>query len=191
MNSPPVRRPQQTSQIALACLDALALSGAGRLVSLGGAFGMSHYLEYRSTKDIDAWWMEGVTAAERERVVAVLDASLRVFGDVQVRSWGDVTSVDVSRSGAVIFSFQIAIRSARLDESVESSWPGVRLDALSDLVASKMVALVERGAPRDLLDVYTVCERQVASVRECWALWERRQELARQSRDRHRARLAL
>ena len=51
--------------------------------------------------------------------------------------------------------FQIAERSAELEASVTGVWPGgIGIDSFKDLVASKMVALVERGAPRDFLDVY-------------------------------------
>jgi len=34
-----------------------------------------------------------------------------------------------------------------------------------------MVALVERGAPRDFLDIYTVCQAGLVTLEECWELW--------------------
>jgi predicted nucleotidyltransferase component of viral defense system len=73
------------------------------------------------------------------------------------------------------FSFQIAARSTRLEEPISAGWVDVPLDSLADLVASKMVALVERGAPRDFLDIYSVCQAGMLSGDECWALWRRRQ----------------
>jgi hypothetical protein len=62
---------------------------------------------------------------------------------------------------------------------------------LSLLVASKMVALVERGAPRDFRDIYALCRADLTTPHDCWALWERRQELSGSDVDRARARLAV
>ena len=38
------KRPKVVSSYAQACLTALAESGYGRFASLGGAFGLAHYL---------------------------------------------------------------------------------------------------------------------------------------------------
>ena len=47
-----------------------------------------------------------------------------------------------------MFSFQIAARSAQIAQPLSAPWPGgLLLDTPDDLVAAKMVALVERGAP--------------------------------------------
>ena len=43
-------------------------------------------------------------------------------------------------------SFQIAARTLRLEEPVLAGWIDVPLDSLTDLVASKMNALVSPGA---------------------------------------------
>ena len=64
-------------------------------------------------------------------------------------------------------------------------------DSLDDLIASKMVALVERDAPRDFLDIYAVCEDEIASPRVRWRLWRRRQERTGGSISFSRARLAV
>jgi predicted nucleotidyltransferase component of viral defense system len=73
--------------------------------------------------------------------------------------WGDVVSVELELGGKTVFSFQIAERSAQLEEPVEGVWPGgLGLDSFDELIASKMSALVERGAPRDFRDIYSVCE---------------------------------
>ncbi len=65
------------------------------------------------------------------------------------------------------------------------------LDSFVDLVASKMVALVERGAPRDFRDVYAICQADLISPHECWELWRRRQVVAGSDVDGERARLAV
>jgi predicted nucleotidyltransferase component of viral defense system len=45
------------------------------------------------------------------------------------------------------------------------------IETLQDNVASKMTALVERGAPRDLRDIYELCSRGFVSVKACWSLY--------------------
>jgi len=52
----------------------------------------------------------------------------------------------------------------------------VSLDGFSNLVANKMVALVERGAPQDFLDIYTLCYEGLTTASRCWQLWKVRQE---------------
>jgi predicted nucleotidyltransferase component of viral defense system len=104
---------------------------------------------------------------------------------------GEVASVDLSIDSKVVFSFQIAGRSAQLEESQASPWGGVLLYSLTDLVASKMVALVERGAPRDFRDIYMLCINEITTPTECWQLWQRRQDLTGSDKDIESARLAI
>lgn len=185
------RQPKDLSSHTRASLEAIVSANLADRISLGGAFGLLHYLDYRQTHDVDAWWSDGVSETQRREVVKVLESALSAFGATHSRSWGDVVSVELAKEGKVVFSFQIAARSARLEKSTHAGWVNVPLDSLPDLVASKMVALVERGAPRDFLDVYTLCQSSVLSVGECWALWEKRQSLANSDTDRARARLAI
>ncbi len=173
------------------CLEALAASDLGRKISLGGAFGLLHYLDYRRTHDVDAWWHSETSEAERARVVEVLSQALETVGTVRLRAWGEVVSVELLRGKKKIFSFQIAERPVQLEASRPAPWTDVLLDGFSDLVANKMVALVERGAPRDFRDVYTVCREGLATPAECWRLWRQRQRLAEISTDGRRARLAV
>jgi len=150
-----------------------------------------HYLDYRPTHDADAWWSESVTEEQKRAVLRLLETTLSAFGNVRVRSWGDVDSVELSQDGKTVFGFQVARRSARLEEPVSAGWIAVPLDSLVDLAASKMVALVERGAPRDFLDIFNVCHAGLFSIAECWALWRRRQVLAGSDVEPSRARLAI
>ncbi len=85
----------------------------------------------------------------------------------------------------------IAHRSAQLAPATPALWSGVLLDSFSDLVASKMVALVERGAPRDFRDIYALCQAGLTTPQECWELWRRRQQLAGSDTNSDRARLAV
>jgi hypothetical protein len=186
-----LHRPKQMSEHAEACLLALSAQGLGRKISLGGAFGLAHYYEYRPTHDVDAWWMPEATAEERQQVVQAIQDTLRPFGPVRVRTWGDVVSVELQQEERTVFGFQVAHRSAQLAPSRPVPWTDAWLDSLPDLVAAKMVALVERGAPRDFRDVYTLCQAGVTTAKQCWSLWRRRQQLASSDTDTARARLAV
>jgi len=184
-------QPSHLSPYARACLDALVKAGLASHISLGGALGLFHYFDYRPTHDVDAWWSDSLTEKERQAVVQVLETVLASFGKVRIRSWGDVDSLELQQEGKTVFSFQIARRSTHLEEPISAGWIDIPLDSLADLAASKMTALVERGAPRDFLDIYTLCQAGVLRTDECWALWRRRQTLAGSDADVSRARLAI
>ena len=184
-------RPTHLSVHAERTLQALAAAGLGHAISLGGALGLLHYLDYRSTHDVDAWWVPETPAMERERVLQVITEALQPSGDIRKRRWGEVVSVELVVEGKTVFSFQIADRSAQLEPTSTLSWADVSIDSLNDLVASKMVALVERGAPRDFLDIYTLCRSRLKTAADCWSLWRLRQQRAGSDTDAHRARLAL
>ncbi len=172
-------------------MQSLAGHGLGDRISVGGAVGLLHYLDYRPTHDVDAWWDQSVTAEDRRRVIQVIEATLQSFGPVKIRTWGDVVSIELAPEGRTVFSFQIAHRPVQLEPPAMLPWADIRLDSLADLVASKMVALVERGAPRDFRDIYALVQADLITPRRCWELWQRRQELAGSDADHNRARLAV
>jgi hypothetical protein len=184
-------RPAHLSELAERTLQALATAGLGHTISVGGALGLLHYLDYRLTHDVDAWWTPAASAEERERVLQVVSEALRESGELRVRRWGEVVSLELRVGGKTVFSFQVADRSAQLEPSGALPWAEVNLDTLPDLVASKMVALVERGAPRDFRDVHAVCRAGLVTPGECWHLWRLRQQRAGSDADAHRARVAL
>lgn len=183
--------PRHLPRYAVLCLRALAKRGLGHLISIGGALGLMHYLDYRPTHYADAWWSSEATEEQKQQVMAVLEASLRPFGEVRTRTWGDVVSLDLLQEKRTVFSFQIASRSAQLEPSVTAPWTAVQLDSLEDLVASKMVALIERGAPRDFRDISAVCDAGLVTPDRCWELWLQHQRLAGGDTDRGRASLAI
>ncbi|HYX26424.1 MAG TPA: nucleotidyl transferase AbiEii/AbiGii toxin family protein [Thermoanaerobaculia bacterium] len=184
-------RPSSLSEYAERTLAALAAADLGHVISVGGAIGLLHYLDYRKTDDVDAWWASTATSEDRERVLATVESTLRFFGEVQTRQWGEVVSLELKKGGKTVFSFQIASRSVQLQPPTTLSWIDVELDSLPDLVASKMVALVERGAPRDFRDIYVVCHAGLVSPADCWRLWRERQQRAGSDTDPSRARLAV
>lgn len=187
----PPRRPAHLPDYSEACLQALAGCGLGVKISLGGGLGLLHYFDYRPTHDVDAWWTASATVEDQHQVIHVIEIALAPFGQVRTRAWGDVVSVELLREERTVFGFQIARRSAQLEPSVLSPWPDVLLDSFPDVMASKMVALVERGAPRDFRDVYAVCQAGLVTPGECWELWRRRQQLADSDTDSARAKLAV
>jgi len=191
MNRRVASRPAHISIFAEACLQALASRGLGDRLSIGGAFGLLHYLDYRPTHDVDAWWAPSTTELEQEQILTVIEDALCSFGDVRRRAWGEVVSVECRQEGRTGFSFQIARRSAQLQASEPAPWADVLLDSFPDLVASKMVALVERGAPRDIRDIHALCQANLITAAECWRLWRRRQQLAGSDTSPDRARLAI
>jgi hypothetical protein len=185
------RRPTHLSTYADACLQALSVRGLGDCISVGGALGLLHYLDYRPTHDVDAWWMPATSTQEQEKVVEAIETTLQPFGQVRRRSWGDVISIELEVNAELVFSFQIARRDAQLEPSGLASWTSVLLDSFPDLVASKMVALIERGAPRDFRDIYSVCLAGLTTPAQCWQWWRERQKLAHSDADFERARLAV
>jgi hypothetical protein len=185
------KRPSNLSIYGEACLRALAKAGLGDKISLGGALGLLHYLDYRPTHDVDAWWSAAATEEERRQVMKTVQEVLRSYGEVEIRTWGDVVSIELRGEAGKAFSFQIARRSAQLASPTKAPWVGVLLDSFQDLVASKMEALVERGAPRDFRDIYELCQAGMVTPQECWSLWRQRQQLAGSDVDAVRARLAV
>lgn len=185
------QRPQNLPDYAEVCLQALAAHQLGDKISIGGALGLLHYLDYRSTRDVDAWWTESATLADQRQIISILETTLRAFGPVKTRIWGDVVSVELLQENQTCFSFQIARRSAQLETATPAPWINVLLDSLDDLLASKMVALVERGAPRDFRDIYALCQAGLSTPRRCWELWRQRQVLAGSDTDLARAQLAV
>ena len=190
MDAKTPKLPAHLSEYARICLRALVDAGLGEKISLGGALGLLHYLDYRPTHDVDAWWVD-ITDQDRQEVVGTIEAALQPFGAVQTRTWGDVVSIELQDDTGKAFSFQIARRSAQLEPSRFMPEFEVLLDSFSDLVASKMVALVERGAPRDFRDIHAICQAGLITPKECWRLWRERQQLAGSDADHQRARLAV
>lgn len=175
MNEHTPTRPSSLNAYMLACLEAVRDCGSGHAVSIGGAIGLSHYHEYRSTNDVDAWWTDDVPEAQQNRILSSIEAALSGYGTVEARRFGEVVSIELVVAGKVEFSFQIARRSALLRLPQDSPWPPVLLDSLEDLIASKVTALIERGAPRDFVDIHQCCLQGLCAVADCWNLWQERE----------------
>lgn len=83
-------RPTHLAPLAARCLEVLAERGLGDRISIGGAVDLLHYLDYRSTVDLNACWRPEATGAERSEVERVIRELLAGHGEVRTRRWGDV-----------------------------------------------------------------------------------------------------
>lgn len=175
MNAPPPTPPASLGPIAREVLESLAGHAEAVEVVIGGGVALAHYLDYRDTFDLDAWWATApapaATALLREAVTSVGRRHGLAFAE---RSWGETLSLELLDGDRKVFSLQIASRDRYLDDTLEAAWPPVRIETLRDNVASKMTALVERGAPRDLRDIHRLCASSLLSPIECWMLYERK-----------------
>jgi hypothetical protein len=168
-----MNKPRQLDPLADRVLSLLSeIPEADRIV-LGGYLALQHHLDYRATHDIDAWWRDRADAAAETAIRRVMQ---RVAGDtgmtLQERRFGDTLSFELVRDGRQLFSFQIAVRSIALEEAVPSAWPPLRVETLADNVGAKMNALINRGAPRDFLDIHAVVTAGLLTTRRCWELWQ-------------------
>jgi hypothetical protein len=168
---PPVP-PQSLSPYAREILQLLAGHPEAAEIVIGGGVALSHYAEYRETFDLDAWWATAPTAAARHLIATSLQVVATRHGlFFHSRSWGETESFELTDGQRKIFSLQIAARDRFLDAPIEAAWPPVQIETLRDNIASKMTALVERGAPRDLRDIHHLCSRHLIDVDECWDLY--------------------
>lgn len=164
--------PRNLNPLARELLESLAGHPEAAEIVLGGGVALSHYLEYRDTVDVDAWWREQPTAAVFELAERCMtDIAERHGLSYRHRKWGETESLELLRGSQKQFSFQISKRTLYLDEAIPAEWQPVWIETLRDNVGSKMTALVERGAPRDLRDVYELCTRSIVTKDECWHLW--------------------
>lgn len=177
--------PADVDPLAAEVLKRLQHHPEARFVVLGGHFALKCYFDYRPTHDLDGWWSRGLSGSQRSHARSVIR---KVAGEVATeqglviveRSWGDTEAIDFQRSTGdrprTVFSIQIAERTVELEPPIISPWPPIPMETLRDNLASKMNALVARGAPRDFRDVYQVVHAGLTTVKECWELWQAKNE---------------
>ena len=171
---PPVK-PASIDPIAGAVLERLAGKAEAGEIILGGYFALQQYLNYRRTHDIDAWWRSAPTLAAEARIREAMQAVAKEqLAELQERRFGETFSFELSRKGNKFFSFQIALRSVALEEPAPSQWPPIWIETLNDNIGSKMNALVNRGSPRDFVDIQRVVEAPLLTIQQCWQLWSRK-----------------
>ena len=169
MSSPRPQPPDNLHPFSRELLESLTGHSEAAEIVICGGVALSHYLQYRDTVDLDAWWR----AEPRAEALVFLERAMQAIAsrhglDYRRRSWGETESLELLQGNRKQFSFQISRRTLSLDDAIPSAWQPVWLETLRDNVASKMTALVQRGAPRDFLDIYQLCIHNVISMTECW-----------------------
>jgi Nucleotidyl transferase AbiEii toxin, Type IV TA system len=175
------QQPNDLDPLAAQILEQLKNQRAAAILILGGYFALKHYLNYRQTKDIDAWWSQSSSLVERQEAVQLLRQAMMQVGadnglELQERSSANTLSLELKQGKSVVFSVQIADRDVEIDPPVVSPYPPVQIETLRDNVGAKMNALVNRGAPRDFVDVYAIVTEKVATVVELWQCWQQKNE---------------
>jgi len=87
------RRPDHPNPFAAAFLDRLKDRPEAEQFVLGGYFALKHYLDYRDTGDIDAWWRTRQDAQALAVARKVFAETAAEFGYlVRERAWGETIS---------------------------------------------------------------------------------------------------
>jgi hypothetical protein len=170
-------KPADLDARTAALLDWMGAQPWASCLVLGGALALKHYVNIRPTHDCDAWWTPAATTADKAQVLSAVESFLArqaPAARIVRQRWGDVDSVKVLEQDRAVFSFQIADRSVQLEPYQPSGWGGLKIESFTDNVASKMCALVERGAPRDFIDIYHVAQATGRTPAELWNLWQRK-----------------
>lgn len=170
-----MEKPASVHTLAEAILRELSSFPSATEIVLGGYFALQHYADYRSTNDVAAWWRTRATPdAEAAIRAAVQSVAARENVAVRERLFGETLSLEQIRDGRKMFSFQIAVRTVELEPPLVSAWPPILIETLIDNVGSKMNALVDRGSPRDFVDIEAVVARALVSKSACWEAWSRK-----------------
>jgi hypothetical protein len=168
-------KPPSLNPLADEILKRLSTYPEASEIVLGGYFALQHYADYRLTRDIDAWWHTRASRPAEDAIRRVMTEVASDHGlELRERSLGDTLSFELWRGAGKEFSFQIAVRTVGLDRPMSSPWPPIQIETLHDNIGSKMNALVNRGAPRDLMDIKHVVDERLVSVDDCWSLWSRK-----------------
>ncbi|HZL94503.1 MAG TPA: nucleotidyl transferase AbiEii/AbiGii toxin family protein [Vicinamibacterales bacterium] len=168
-----MHRPKHLDPLAERVLSLLSGRPEAHQIILGGYFALQHYLDYRTTHDIDAWWSGRADPAVEKVIREVMQQVAREKQmTLRERRFGDTLSFELLRDEQQHFSFQIASRSITVEEPQLSAWPPLRIETLGENIGAKMNALVNRGAPRDFLDVHAVVDAGLLTPERCWELWE-------------------
>ncbi len=175
MTSPVPVPPKNLNPFARELLEALAGHPEAAEIVIGGGVALSHYLEYRGTVDLDAWWRHKPVEGCRALIRRLIEEMGVKYGlEFRFRVFGEMESFELLNGRQKSFSCQISERTLYLQGVMPSPWPPLHIETLEDNLASKMSALVRRGAPRDFMDVYELCRSGMVTPEQCWELWQRK-----------------
>ena len=96
MATPLPKPPGNLHPLSRELLESLAGHAEAAEIVIGGGVALSHYLEYRPTVDLNAWWH----GEPRADVVAFLDAAMQALAsrhgfEYRRRSWGETESLEL------------------------------------------------------------------------------------------------
>ena len=96
MATPPPKPPGNLHPLSRELLESLAGHAEGGEIVIGGGVALNHYLEYRPTVDLDAWWR----GEPRADVVAFLETAMQTLAsrhgfEYRRRSWGETESLEL------------------------------------------------------------------------------------------------
>ena len=116
----------------------------------GGAALAEFYLHHRETEDLDLFTLPGVEISVG--VQALIDATHSLGGSAKVlRESGDFKRYVVSRGTEMTLVDLVVDRAPQTAE--KQSFGSVRVDAVSEIAANKLCALLDRIEVRDLIDL--------------------------------------
>jgi len=106
------KAPKNLNSLARELLESLAGYAEAAEVVLGGGVALSHYLEYRDTVDVDAWWR----TERSQEVVGFLEHCMMELATkhnfvYRRRTWGETESLELLRDGQKTFSRSASVRS--------------------------------------------------------------------------------
>lgn len=166
------RKPEHPDPFAAAFLQRLQDRPEAEQFVLGGGFALKHYLDYRTTADIDAWWRAAPDPGALDAARAAFANVAGRFGySVRERASGTLTSIEALDGNRKVFSFQVALRDVEIEQPVPSPWGRFPIETMDENVAAKMNALVNRGAPRDFRDIREIVAAGIVTTERCWQLW--------------------
>ena len=138
-------KPTNLTPLAEAVLGAIQDEPWAECLVLGGGVALAHYLQYRTTVDADCWWEENTTQEQKTEVIsgvkqALTEAAERLLGNdafVQVRTWQETTSIEVTLKNEKVFSWQIAERTRKLFPYWASPYGKVKIETIKDILLPK------------------------------------------------------
>jgi len=140
--------PKNLNPLALGVLNALTQHSESNSIILGGYFALKHYLDYRDTKDIDAWWVQGLWEPDQKRLFNDFKKLIEDFAysqnmEIRERKTRNMQSMlKYMQTAKQFFSFQIANREIQLCEPLTSPYPPILIETLESSLASRITTFI-------------------------------------------------
>ena len=95
-----VSKPANLDPLADEILTMLSAQRESEHIVLGGYFALQHYVSYRKTHDIDAWWRDRAIPSAEEIIRSVMKTVAEQHGyELRERKFGETLSLDRDRQG--------------------------------------------------------------------------------------------